>query len=232
MSVQFPFWIIPLAIIGGFFALILVVAMWEKYRIDQYTVPVVGAELSLTEYGEHMNREARRHGYIYKGICHDARGSIYKSRFDFWISPDSVLLARVSCGTIGRLPNARVDLFTQLDDGRCLQSTDMKGETDFSGLTDLQIWPHYQFAKLVERHFARIKDQGYTPVPFSNTPLRDLLAFRLRRAERLVDQGDAWFIDDNKMIWKYTLKGALTFYFRAVWAQPARRAMRRVGLSS
>ncbi len=124
-----------------------------------------------------------------------------------------------------------VSLYSQLDGGRYLQTTDMTGENDLSGLTDLQIWPQLSFAKLVDRHFARLQHLGCSPAPFSDSPMRDVLTIRLRRAEKLVEQGDARFVDDDRMVWTFTLKGALRFYFVTVWLQTARRGLRKIGLS-
>jgi hypothetical protein len=203
--------------------------MWEKRRTEAYTVP--GAENPCTSYALQRNREAKRLGYRYGGAYHDSRGSIYKCRYDFWLSPDSTVLAWVSCGTIATLPLKSVNLISQLEDGSYLQTTDMTGQSDLSGLTDLQIWPNHTFSKLADRHLARLEKRRETPVPFAEGPLPAASSIRRAQAQRLVDQGDTQFVDDEQSIWKYTLKGALRFYFVAVWLQTFRRGLRKLGVS-
>lgn len=229
MSDPFSHWIVLLVTVCFFMAIIMV-ALWEKRRIQTYAIPAAGTEQPLTDYGRRTNAAAQQLAYVHRGIFHDARGGIYKTRSDFWTSPDNVVLALVSCGTIAKLPNGRVSLYSQLDGGRYLQTTDMTGENDLSGLTDLQIWPQLSFAKLVERHFARLQHLGCSPAPFSDSPMREVLTIRLRRTEKLVAQGDARFVDDDQTVWKFTLKG-VRFYFVTVWLQRFRRGLRKIGLS-
>jgi hypothetical protein len=146
------------------------------------------------------------------------------------LSPDSTVLAWVGCGTIMSLPLKAVNLVTQLESGRYLQTTDMTGENDLSGLTDLQIWQNHTFSKLVGRHFERLETLYDTAVPFAEGPVNETINIRRARAQRLVDQGDAKFVDDDQSIWKFTLKGALRYYFIVVWLQTFRRGLRKVGV--
>ena len=37
-------------------------------------------------------------------------------------------------------------------------------------------------------------------------------------------------LDEDQKVWKYTLKGALVFYFVGCWVRPTRRLLRNVGL--
>ena len=224
-------WSIPIAgIFLFFFVLIVVVGMWEKRLIQTFAIPDEGDEHRLTTYGRVMNKAAHDLQYVYRGVYHDARGKMYKSRFDFWTSPDDLIMACVSCGSIGGMRNACVNLYSQLEDGHYLQTTDMTGENDLSGLTDLQIWPTLSFPKLVERHGRRLRKLDSPGVPYSDTPLRDLLSMRVRRTERLVERGDAHFVDEEKNVWKLTFKGAVRYYFVVVWWQTMRRGLRKLGL--
>lgn len=225
------FLIFPACVIAFFFVVVVATGLWEKRRIEAYSVPEPGTENPCTPYALQRNREAKKLGYRYGGAYHDARESIYKCRYDYWLSADSTVLAWVSCGTIATLPLKSVNLISQLEDGRYLQTTDMKGQSDLSGLIDLQIWPKLTFSKLAERHDARLATLRETPIPFSEAPLRAASNIRRAQAQRLVDQGDAQFVDDDQSIWKYTLKGALRFYFVAVWLQTFRRGLRKVGVS-
>jgi len=229
-----PSWIhllIPACIIGFFFVLVVAAGLWEKRRILAYSLPEPDREYPCTPYGLQRNREVKKLGYRYGGVYHDARGSIYKCRYDFWLSPDSTILVWIGCGTVARLAAKSVNLISQLEGGRYLQTTDMTGETDLSGLTDLQIWPKQTFRKLVDRHNARLEALGASALPFSDAPMRDVINIRRVRALRLVEQGDAKYVDDNESIWKYTLKGALRFYFVATWLQTFRRGLRKIGVS-
>jgi hypothetical protein len=206
-----------LAVMGAFFVLIVAAALWEKRLIVVYSIPEPGQELPPTSYSQQANAIAGQLGLLHHGTFHHGKGGIYKVRYDFWLSPDRMFILLVGGGTIAGMPADAVWLATRLSDGRYLVTTDWKGEGDLSGLLDIETQSDVGLVFIVDRHRYRIKQSSVPVTPLSDEPLADYLQMRKGQVERMVDLGDAYYLDVEQMSWKHTLKGALRFYFVSVW---------------
>ena len=80
---------------------------------------------------------------------------------------------------------------------------------------DLEIQRDVGVVFILDRHGYRAKTSRVPVVPFGDDPLAVYMHMRQVQVERMVERGDARYLDP--MTWKHTLKGALRFYFRTVW---------------
>ena len=56
------------------------------------------------------------------------------------------------------------------------------------------------------------------------------LGYDYKKAEQLVKHSDAYYLDEEELVWRYNLKGALKFYFISQWVRPLKRGLRSLGL--
>lgn len=214
---QYWWLLIPLGILAlmlGFFLLVVGAALWEKRHIVVYVIPEPGQELPPTNYAQQANAIANQMNYQHYGTFKHGGGKIYRVRYDFWLSPDRLTLLVVGGGKIAAFPADAVWLSTKLSDGRYLVSTDFQGEADLSGIMDLEIQRDVGVVFVLDRHGHRVKTSQVPPLPFGEDPLADYMHMRQLQVERMVERGDACYLDP--MTWKHTLRGALRFYFKTI----------------
>ncbi|HEY8505801.1 MAG TPA: hypothetical protein VIL46_14545, partial [Gemmataceae bacterium] len=154
------------------------------------------------------------------------KGRLYRVRYDFWIAPDGATVAVVGSGTIARIPVNGVWLWSRPADGRILCTTNETGEQDISGAVDQQTWPGSGFRALAEKHQSRLTDP-VEPFP-AESPMAGYFDILRRQADALVEKGCAYYLDEERTSWRYTLKGALVFYFVSAWLRPIRRGLRLI----
>ncbi len=214
-----------LGMIAFFFIAIVAASLWEKRPVQPYYVPDEGDEYEPSADAEQANEEAEESGYRHGGICHDGKGRLYRVRYDFWIAPDQRTLAIVGSGTVARVPVNGISFYSCADNSRVLWTTNNKGEQDISGVTDPDAWPRLPFKRLLKKHQQRLAQTHSRPFPQGN-PMAGYFDIRRRQADKLVEEGCARYVDDSNSAWRYTLKGALKFYFIGVWIRPLGRRLR------
>lgn len=165
-------------------------------------------------------------GFQWLGTYADAKGKIYRVRYDFFRAPSGDVLATVGTGTVASISLQTTWLHTLLSDGRCLVTFNHQngGEIDLAGVAEEALIGNLSLAGMVDAHRARIGVSGRTVEVFQEgSPLADLRAYRQRRIKRLVALGYAGFLDKEDNIWRYSLKGAAVLAFRQYFT-----ALRRV----
>lgn len=212
------------------FLAIVAVALWEKRPIQPFDVPNPCEEYEPSSVAKQENKEAMEIGYLQGGVCHDVRGRLYLVRYDFWIAPDDSTIAVVVSGIVAALFQLNgVWLYSRTQDGRVLCTTNKTGNEDISGVEDQTEWPGLQFKDLVKKHNQRLCE--FVVKPFSSdAPLTHFFEINRFQAEALVERNYAYYIDDERKVCRYTLKGAVKFYIKIFWVKPFRRLLRSVGL--
>jgi hypothetical protein len=218
--------VIPIAI--GF--IVVLAATWERRPVQPYYIPEPGKEYEPWPAARQANQDAQDLGYQHGALCHDAKGRLYRVRYDFWVSPDDATIALIGSGTVAIVPVFGIWLWSRTTDERTLCTTNERGEQDISGVEDQQTWPSLPLRQLVEKHRQRLA--GVKLEPFSaQAPLIGYFDIRRRKADALVAWGYAAYLDDQRMVWRYTLRGAIVFYLLAALVRPVRRLFRSLGLS-
>lgn len=218
-----------LSIVFLFFGAVVAAARWEKRPIQPFYVPEPGTEYLPSDEAKAAHRVAERLGYVSGGLCHDGKSTLYRIRYDYWLPPDHTSFVVVGSGTVAKIPVNGIWILSRLRDDRVLCTTNETGEQDISGVEEQQTWPKRGLAELVELHAHRLGGVEIEPFP-ETSPMLGYFDIRKRKAEALVARGYAYYLDDERTAWRYTLKGAIVFYFVGVWIRPARRLLRSVGL--
>jgi hypothetical protein len=180
---------------------------------NPYAPPSKQDRVPITSYSQATCLRLESLGWSYHNVFYDRRRGLYKLRYDFWLSPDRLVLALVGGGTLAGIPVAGSSLFTRLADGHCLLTIDepKSQDSDPSGLTLQKIVTHADLEELIAQHRGRFTESESSGSPYSaRTPLDDHRAFRTRRADVLIDAGLGRYVDEERNGWKYTLRGAWT----------------------
>jgi hypothetical protein len=237
--------IFPLFVLGWmvlFFVPTVLVCFWEKrlvwpyaYAEEAESLPAdrpLAAEnpyaspqtvegsgsVAATDYALLAKRAAVGLGFESLGVFRDAKGRMYRVRYDFVLSPERDVLAVIGGGVIGVLRVRGTWLYTRLADGRCLLTIDRQSasEIDLAALTDEALVRWVGFGGLLDRHRRRVAAAPVAAVPYSKEdPLGDLRAFRIQWVGRLETLGFVKFLEPTRTTWRYTVKGALAWTIRA-----------------
>lgn len=170
-------------------------------------------QIPITDYFRTINLTADRSGFKLLGAFRDGTSKLYRIRYNFWLSPDRVVLAQVGSGTLAGMPLSATWLYTRLRDGHCLLTLDdSKGrDTDLSGLTLQEVVANADFAELLARHRQRLSEAGQPAEPYSgDDALEQHRAFRSLRMDYLAEHGLARYLDPGRNAWKHTTRGAFS----------------------
>jgi len=224
----------PVGVVVGIFAFfflaVIAAGLWEKRPVQPYYVPDKGEEYQPSTIARRANKDAAQMQYRQCGLCHDGKGKLYKIRYDFWISDDHTILAGIGSGTLAKVPVNGIWLYTLLDDGCVLSATNQAGEQDISGVEDQATWPQHNFTQMIEKHRSRMEGAAVEKFPDAQ-PMAAYFDMRRRKAEALVEMGYAYYLDDDQMVWRYNLKGAIAFYVVATWVRPIGRYFGKTGVA-
>jgi hypothetical protein len=237
-------WVLVAFIVLAFvfpFTLTFAAAVWEKRMVWPYTpaqpAEAVGgpfvvaavapapipfqsdAPVPATAHISGTNYSAHQRGFRPVGVMRSAQGKLYRIRFDFWLSPDCLMLVSVSGGTLASIAVANTSFTTRLQDGHRLITirSPKASETDLTGLNREVLTQDTSFDRQLEKHWQRIATAGVQAVPFNpNDPLGDLHRMAIERIDGLAARGYATFLDPQRTWWKYTVKGALVLTTRMV----------------
>jgi hypothetical protein len=142
-----------------------------------------------------------------------AKGGIYKTHNVLTLSPTRQTLAVVVWGTTGSIRNEVTSLYSALDDGRYLITSDRSIGSRTPGLYDDQVYFGATFEQLIRRHEERLHVSGNKIKRLSEEkPLEEYEAILRRRAQLLVERGEAYWADPEQTTFRSTLKGALQTY--------------------
>lgn len=216
-------------IIGFFFILIVTVCLWEKRPIQPYYIPIDGEEYTPSDLAAEANNDAFKAGYINGGLFHCGKAKMYRIRCDFWISPDYLTFVVVSSGTVAKIPANGISFYSWAEEGKILCTTNEIGEQDISGVEEQITWPNLKFRELAQKHNKRLEETLVNPFS-ADSPLTNFFEIRRIKANAYVSRKFGYFIDDEEMVWRFSFKGALVFYFITVWVRPLRRFFRSLGL--
>ncbi len=232
MTYDFLLLMLPLVgIFCFFFVIILAACLWEKRPIQSFYVPEKGTAYTPSPLADKANRQAKALDFKYCGLSHDGKGKYYRVRYDFWVSPDLLTFVNIGSGTVAKIPVNGIWFYSRTNDGQILCTTNEIGEQDISGAQQQETWTKYRFDQLLKKHNQRLEGTQLE-VFDSDSPLIMYFDIRKRKADALVSRNYAYYLDDEQTVWRYTLKGALVFYFVANWIRPIARGLRSIGLIS
>jgi hypothetical protein len=197
----------------------------EWRRLDGAMESVVGssplpnsnpyATPRTTPYMERQIQGASTLGFSKPLLLRYFKGKIYRTYNVLMVSPSRETLAVVRWGTTASIRNEVTSLYSALNDGRYLVTSDRPTGSRAPGLYDDHVFLRAAFAQLVDRHEARLRAAGDNIRHFTaENPLDEYEAILDRRALFLVEAGDAYWLDSERTAFRSTLKGALKLYLQ------------------
>ena len=200
------------AIKAFFFVMIAVTCLRERRLVMPYRPVGPDQALPETPYVAATNRLAASMEFAHLGTHHDAKGRIYKVRYDLWASPEFDQIAVVGGGTISGLPLEATWLYSRLADGRAVVTTDALSGVELitSGMAEGGLCTNADLFELAAFHRRIVAETATDAVPFDpDDPVGDLVALRQGLVDMMVEDGDAAYLEEGRDAWHYTLRGAL-----------------------
>mgnify|MGYP007050447531 CR=1 FL=1 len=223
---------LALLALGGFFALLAVLAMLERRPVRAFLPCDEDGLAGASRYVRAMAGQARQCGYASGEPLRQAKHE--RHAVTGWASYDigQRTLAVVASGPADGRPKRCTLLISRLDDRRYLVSSDAFGEADASDLLVSAVLSNADFFELERFHRERAARLGYTvrvPLAFAeSSALEAHTAIQSARVARTVERGRGRYLDAAKTTWRYTASGALrmicrTFNPLAIGAQSLTR---------
>ncbi|MGD0463611.1 MAG: hypothetical protein ABSB74_14085 [Tepidisphaeraceae bacterium] len=193
----------------AFLLLLLVVAMWER-RFSRPYVAIPEADVQrLSPYVRRMSDDVQAAGFVFGGYVGHAKPSIM-TRGTVWFSSDGRTVVVTSSGTVSGIRTKQTLIFSPLNDGTLLCTTDQTGESDPSGMLRFKRRWNSLFPGLWELHKRRQSAAGAGVMRFREANAFDALTqIYDRRTHQMVDKGLARFINADEVCWRHTFLGAL-----------------------
>jgi hypothetical protein len=180
-----------------------------------------------TTYAESQIRAASELGFSAPRLYKHALGGIYKTHNVLTVSAKREILAYIRWGTTGSIRNEVTSLYSALDDGQYLITSDRPIGSRTPGFYDDQVYLGASFAQLVGRHKERLQASGKNANCLSvENPLAEYEAILERRARFLVERGDAKWVDAGQTAFRSTLRGALRAYTMTLSARHVDQSLR------
>jgi hypothetical protein len=197
-----------LAIPSFFLLFALGAKIWERRLVWPYAPADVAT--SPTRYTTAASAAAGSLGFTAYGVYKDAKGALYRIRYELWLAPERDVLLLIGGGTLAGIPVNASWLFTRLGDGRCLATLDEQNgaEYDLAGLVDESVCPRMTLPQLLAAHRGRVFGSSVPALPYSD-PVNDHRELLVRKVATLVQRGYASYWGDGGEGWRYTPLGAL-----------------------
>jgi hypothetical protein len=165
---------------------------------------------------------AEANGFVLKeGFC-DARGGLYHVRYNFFLSSERDILALVGYGKIAGIPLRGMHLMTFLTDNSCLSTIDntVSSFWDFTGSINEFCLFNYDFQRLLSSHRKRLVASRISAIQFSeDNPLSELKLFRRQWFDLLERKGCIRYLEPQRNLLRFTVKGALILSVRGTFRQ-------------
>ncbi len=171
---------------------------------------------------------AVRLGFTAPLLFKHAKGGIYKTYGALLVSPSREILALFRWGTTAGIRNRGTVLYTELENGRYLVTSDRPIGSRTPGLYDEILYMDADFDQLFDRHKARIGAAGQGSKPFAaENPLAAFEGIHKARARFMVASGDAYWVDAEQTEFRSTVKGALKAYAQTLSTKHVDRSLIR-----
>jgi hypothetical protein len=203
-------WALP-ALLGGFLLFLFIIALAETRMTLPYMPAEADAEARMPQYVRQRSAEIRQAGFEHGGMVQHAKVPQNDILGTIWLSPARDILVVSGAGTVLRMPTRQTWLFTPLNDGRVMVTTDQNDEGDPSGLYITRRLKDADFPALLTLHRRRLEGLGLGRVrPFTEpSALEALLALYARRVDQMVRADRARYVDMERSRWKHTWKGGV-----------------------
>jgi hypothetical protein len=211
------FW--PVTALLGFLALLFIVSVWERRLTRPYKTSKGDAKddpefLSvpscLPEYVRIMSDALYTLGFNFDQLLVHAKTPMVRITATVWFSPARDILVLSGAGTVLKMPSWQTWLFSPLQDGRTLVTTDNNDEGDHSGMYVVKRIIGGDVPKLLTAHRARLEGFGAQATVFVNSSAAEALSgIYQQRVDRMIKKGIVRYVDADGVYWRYNVWGGL-----------------------
>ncbi|MCK4850947.1 MAG: hypothetical protein KAT11_06340 [Phycisphaerae bacterium] len=193
--------------VGVFLVLILAAALWEKRPVKCYGPAQSNIPGDFVSYLSRVDAEAGTLGLVDRSVHKHVKYDIFVL---VWFSPQRDIIIESGQGRIAKMPTAQTWLYSRLDNGRFLITSDRFGDEDLSGLSKTRYVWKGSLSQLLKKHRAMLEASELAVQPFTEETAADALeAMRREQTDRSVQLGRVRWLDDEHSQWRYTLTGGL-----------------------
>ena len=184
---------------------------------EAHESPALDAKSSMqpgkTSYAESQIRAASVLHFTPPRLFKHGKGGIYKTQCTLMVSQSREILAVVRWGTTASIRNHVTMLFSALEDGRYIRTSDRSTGDRVPELIDDILMMDADFDQLFHRQEERLRASGQNVRQLdSEGPLTEYHAILEHRARFLVAKGEAYWVDREQTEFRSTLIGAWRFY--------------------
>jgi hypothetical protein len=164
----------------------------------------------MLNYADTQIRALERLGFSAPKLYKHATGGIYQTRNLLAVDPSRLFLANIRWGTTGSIRNEATVLYSGLDDGCYVVTSDRPFGARTPRFYDILVYLRADFDQLVGRHEQRFLATGRPVQRLSaENPLAEYETILERRARFLIGHGEEYWVDSEQTAVRSTLKGAL-----------------------
>lgn len=137
-------------------------------------------------------------------------------RVEVWRAQDFKTIALVSESSSEFGASNETVLYSALENGKRLTTTDNVRAGDPRGWRGVLARPGATFRELHRTHLARIRSHGASSIPMGSAdPLSAVEDMEREHVQKLVDAGLARYRNERQTSWSYTLRGGYELYYLA-----------------
>jgi len=189
--------------VGAFLVLILAAALWEKRPVKCYGPAQPNIPGDLGSYLSRIDAEAGTLGLADRSLHKQVK---YDVVVLLWFSPQRDIIIESGQGRIAKMLTAQTWLYSRLDNGRFLVTSDGFGDEDLSGLSKTRYVWKGSLIQLLKKHRAMLEASEVAVQPFTEETAVDALeAMRREQTDRSVQLGRVRWLDDKQWQWRYTV---------------------------
>lgn len=181
----------------------------EKQTIDTLT-PLERMQVpEISPYARVMNEHIEAEGFYDNGIRRHSKGGTYRVFGRGWISPDEKIAVIVGWGTMLRLTTKGTMLFSHLENGRWLISSDEFVVRQLSDVTEYKTLNKADWGELYDFHRQRLDNESSHAVDLPRERVFESYSAMARdKVAHWVENGWAVYIDPAKTQYRNTIKAA------------------------
>jgi hypothetical protein len=181
-------------------------------------------------YAEAQIRAAAELAFAAPQLFKHAKGGIYQTHVALTVSATGQILAVIRWGTTASIRNEVTLLYSTLEDGGYLVTSDRPTGARTPGFYDDQVYLGATLAQLVRRHEERMRASRKEFKTLSGENLLEQYEeIMARRAQFLIERGEAKWADAGQTAFRSTLKGALKTYARTFSTKHVDQSLRMPG---
>jgi hypothetical protein len=202
-------WILILAVFAlplALFVAAFVIGCFEKHPVRMFVA--APPSTAPARYVTVMLGRAGVFGFTWRAHGEHTKFG-RKLQAELLLSADTYVLAIVGEGKIAKMPVKKTILLSRFADQSLLLTVDEAGTAELDSKSRRQILTNANFEELLRAHYDHIAKSAVQAVPFAvNAGWNEIDEMYRQRADRIVAQGLARYLDGSREWFRYSPRGS------------------------